>query len=246
MQFPDTTKLYIYKPGNQYTLNIVSEQLLWASKPEHFNDPFDCELRIATPVTEDSVRAAFQHRNGEPNNWPEHVSQFASTILDAHGNFTQAGRTKIDHETQVLFDTNRDSGIVCLTERPDSILMWSHYALHHTGVCLQFERNPTNTLGDDGICSRVVYSELYPQIDLGKILSHADGRTLDLMMSYKASEWAYEKEWRLITEKGDMNCRLPGRLERVIFGIRTDHSYKAAMTQICERQMIPLAQAQYR
>ena len=73
--------------------------------------------------------------------------------------------------------------------------MWSHYAAHHSGICLQFEgaRDPTrlNAL-------RVEYHDEYPSLDW-----LADPATkLQAILLRKAPPWRYEKEYRVIHPGG--------------------------------------------
>jgi hypothetical protein len=243
MLFPHVTKLYIYKPPNDFTLNILRSDRLWSAKPEHFNDPFDCDLEIAEFITEESLMTTVRVMHGERADWPPAITQFVDSILDPYGNFTAAERTRLDTETANLIQENRDSGIVCLSEVPDSILMWSHYAQNHAGVCFEFTRVDGNALGDAGICSPVKYGAHYPQIDLGRMLLNRDGQTMDLMMRYKASAWTYEREWRIITDHGDMECPLPGPIARVILGIRVSGPFKSDIEALCNAKGIPCVQA---
>ena len=38
-------------------------------------------------------------------------------------------------------------GVLSLTEDPFNLRMWAHYGGNSTGICLEFERTSTNTLG---------------------------------------------------------------------------------------------------
>lgn len=243
MLYPHIPRLYIYKPPNDHTQNILNKDRLWAAKPERFNDPFDCDLEIAERITEESFMATVRAFYGERAHWPTATAQFVDSKFDTRGSFTVAERNQLNAETAELIQKNCDSGIVCLSEVCDSILMWSHYATNHTGVCFEFVREPGNELGDAGLCSPVQYGAHYPQIDLGRMLLYHDGQTMDLMMRYKSSCWAYEREWRLITDHGDMECRLPGRISRVILGIRTQEPFKSDIQRLCNDKCIPCVQA---
>ena len=64
MLYPYIKKLYIYKPPNAYTLDILIRDRLWAPKPERFNDPFDCDLEYVKDFTEEDYLAAISQRYG--------------------------------------------------------------------------------------------------------------------------------------------------------------------------------------
>jgi hypothetical protein len=47
---------------------------------------------------------------------------------------------------------SRDTGLLCFSESWDHLLMWSHYANKHQGICLGFDV-------DDKFVARVKYSD---------------------------------------------------------------------------------------
>ena len=85
-------------------------------------------------------------------------------------------------------------GIFCLTEFCDSILMWSHYANNHKGICLAFDM----TIPEDAfnLAGKVKYSDNYPSIkDLSS--AHFEKNTKNTVFT-KAKEWEYEEERRIL------------------------------------------------
>lgn len=79
--------------------------------------------------------------------------------------------------------------VYCLAEDPLSILMWSHYAAKHTGICLEFH------LGNPLFMKvlPVEYQDDFPDIDPSEMYDRVDEAVLT-----KAKCWEYEKEFRLI------------------------------------------------
>lgn len=238
MYYPRITKLYMYKRPCENTLNILRKCRLWAAKPERFNDPFDCDLEISVGITEDNMLAAIHQNRSEST-----IAQYKASKLDADGKFIPEERKRLDDLTQELIEENRNMGVVCLSEVCDSILMWSHYAENHKGVCFEFTRAEDNALGDSESCSPVKYDRHYPIIDLGQMLLKQDGETFESMMRTKSWDWAYEKEWRLITEEGDQECQLPGPISRVILGIKIEDQFKSKIETLCQERNIPCVQA---
>ena len=76
------------------------------------------------------------------------------------------------------------------------------------------------------------------------MLLNRDGQTLNLMMRYKADCWAYEKEWRVITDKGNKQCKLVGNISKVIFGLRTPDEFRASIQGLCNALKIRTVRAQ--
>lgn len=58
----------------------------------------------------------------------------AKSIRSTNG----AGETEIRTENYYFNKIQKEIGVYCLTTVPDSILMWSHYANNHKGVCLEY------------------------------------------------------------------------------------------------------------
>ena len=243
MYYPHITKLYMYKPPNCHTLNILRKCCLWAAKPERFNDPFDCDLEIEKYITEEGFLEALCRKYGKRNQWPCCIVQYVDSNFDADGKFIPEERDRIQIETQQFIQKNRNSGVLCLSEEYNSILMWSHYAKGHTGVCFEFTRAKDNALGDIDICSPVQYDMHHPIIDLDQLLINPDGETIGLIMKTKSWEWAYEKEWRLMTEDGDQECPLPGPISRVILGIKIEDPFKSDIKDLCREHDILCVQA---
>lgn len=84
-------------------------------------------------------------------------------------------------------------GICCFTESGVSTYMSYFYAAHHAGVCLEFstQHHPFS------LAQPVRYQDVPPSLDnlLGpQTMQHR-------RMFFKASEWAQEREWRLISHR---------------------------------------------
>ena len=94
-------------------------------------------------------------------------------------------------------------GILSLAERPDNLLMWSHYSGQHTGFVLEFdEEHPFFKTTSSGAndkspmtLSKVRYSigrPERPSINLKDFLAFSGWYLV------KSEEWKYEREWRMI------------------------------------------------
>lgn len=96
------------------------------------------------------------------------------------------------------------SAVCCLSTLPDNILMWSHYADAHQGICLRFtpaakispKLNPE--LIHFELAFPVHYSEKRPEINM---LDIAPDDLLQRALLTKADFWAYEQEWRMINSR---------------------------------------------
>lgn len=88
------------------------------------------------------------------------------------------------------------TGFLCLTQKPNDILMWSHYADCHRGLCFQFNKTILAGLQEASLVP-VQYSEGYPT--LKELMS--ERFRLDwvrFFLTRKSALWRSETEWRLI------------------------------------------------
>ncbi|MCG6537996.1 MAG: DUF2971 domain-containing protein [Syntrophales bacterium LBB04] len=119
-----------------------------------------------------------------------------------------------------------ESGVFCLSECNNNILMWSHYADGHKGFCVEFERKPDNDLGDYDRTRKVRYGVEYP------VASPLDPKAYDYKFFLKAANWKYEKEWRLLNERGNAAIPLSARISAIIFGLRMTARHKSEIRWI--------------
>ncbi|MFN7028418.1 MAG: DUF2971 domain-containing protein [Sphingopyxis sp.] len=83
--------------------------------------------------------------------------------------------------------------VTCFSEIGDSLLMWSHYADQHSGVCLIFEQLSEHRVF---FSFPVEYREDRPVADVAK-LADSDHSFLRASALTKAKCWEYEREHRM-------------------------------------------------
>jgi len=114
----------------------------------------------------------------------------------------------------------QEIGILSLTECPDNMTMWSHYAEGHSGVCLQF----IMPMFSDDIANvdKMKYRADVLRFEMDEMPNHPE------ILWTKGIEWEYEQEWRYIkfpSEPFKSTTGLiqiePSKLTRVILGVNT-------------------------
>ena len=81
-------------------------------------------------------------------------------------------------------------GLLCLSEVPDDLLMWSHYADAHRGVCLVFDwQSPFFA-----VAQAVTYQQKRPCINP---IFQSHHEMVDRALLTKSTHWEYEREWRV-------------------------------------------------
>lgn len=186
-------RLYKYEPFSAQSLENLKNQVLYFNSPLRFNDPYDCALfpSIAEP-TDSEVERIRSHYLAKPDLEVKVRAAFEGTSVSGlRAMLLRMGQAVVDREVQTFLEKR---GVSCFAERPDNFLMWSHYAGHHRGFCLEFntELEPFTK------AKQVKYTASMPQFSLAGMLCDGDfEEVLDLYCT-KASEWQYEREWRCI------------------------------------------------
>lgn len=123
--------LYKYVPLNPDSLKIFSDGTIKYSIPSKVNDPFDCfpvhrgdDSETFVQSRPDLVQKAAETRGIDVNILLQENPALRLQKGMESGQFSKKISDKI--------------GICSLTRDPLNILMWSHYAEHHTGFVIEF------------------------------------------------------------------------------------------------------------
>lgn len=193
----DTTK-------NPYFDSIITTNSLMFSSPKAFNDPFDCQLQ---PVTFPSLIEVTQFLNRVlPDSPANIISNLATNAISNPLAFAKI------LENAIKFD---DKGVLCLSQEPDNILLWSHYADNHYGVCLKFDI--LQDLDFFSIPLTVIYDQSYP------VYNHMTEpkEIITKMIKTKFELWKYEKEIRIFKQAKNLHNFNKTALTEIIFGCNT-------------------------
>lgn len=88
------------------------------------------------------------------------------------------------------------TGFLCLTRKQNNILMWSHYADSHKGLCIQFDKTVMDNLEEASLVP-VQYDDQYPT--LKELMTDRYRQNwAEFFLTKKSSAWKYEEEIRLI------------------------------------------------
>lgn len=208
-------KLYKYNTITKYFLAGLARNELWFSSPLDFNDPFDCKVNLKFGKDRETVQRNFSkvfpaNRFGQIVD----IEEFYEKLFDKPEVF----QCLLNETTKFVF--GEQLGVCCFSEKRDHILMWSHYAGNHAGVCLQFNSAKRGLIHDNIL--PINYYEDYPVIDLSAY------STTELKTFYfqaicsKSNHWDYEFEWRAVMAGGrKTNPYKPTDLDGIIFGVNT-------------------------
>ena len=250
----------MYKYFGPERLDVLKECMVRHSPLGAFNDPFEGRPEIlsitSSQQAQETLQAAIPDAIKEALNSvpaelraliPQHMLETflrrelaakESEMLGALQSFTP----KITQLMSSTFD--KTLGAFCLSEVPDSLLMWSHYGASHAGFVLEFDTRHAYFNQQKGPndefrhLRRIEYRETRPSANL----TDFDGVDVFLV---KSGHWAYEREWRIFRALEEADLVIPAEpysfhlfrfppdvLRSVILGARATNETVASVQEV--------------
>lgn len=187
-------ELYKYYSSSENNLKAFSNNKFFCSHPYHFNDIID-----STPLSYDFNTLTFEEYKIIFEDLVEESKLHSMYANEKIIGFREYRNIYYSLVTQKL-------GFVCLTKNKMNNLMWGHYS-SDTGFKIKFN---TKKLIDSINFTNKQNCLLFP-VNYVKYKQHIDTSKYGLYfpllvdISTKVKDWGYEKEWRIIVTKNDMN-----------------------------------------
>lgn len=203
----------LYKYFTPDRIDVLDNAMLRYTPLSAFNDPFegrpDVSELTADSILLDQIRSlAFENARTSYAELPAPVrkkltyeaymsllkEQVNGAAKSAIGSYRAASERA---KTQLLNTMDSLIGALCLTEEPDNLLMWPHYASSHEGFVVEFDahhdyfHSQRSEQDEFFRLRRVTYRGARPNLDLQDV----NGINLFLI---KSSGWSYENEWRVL------------------------------------------------
>ncbi len=215
--------MYLFKYFEPARTDVIKNGCIRLTQPLDFNDPFEFKPVISTVATQEEFKDIFEVTIDEkleeelskvPHELAEKISKkdLEATIRQLFNDNQDKLNTHLANTAKQVSNiynekSNELIGVLCLTEKKDNLLMWSHYADSHKGFCIKFDAsheffNQKRSESDEFYHLReVVYIDERPN----KTMSNMSG--VDLLL-LKSDIWAYEKEWRFCGVLHDSDCKI--------------------------------------
>ncbi|MFD2543716.1 DUF2971 domain-containing protein [Lacinutrix gracilariae] len=183
---------------------IILKQSLKFSNPETFNDPFDCnEKLLKVNIDKKNIANAFAEIQEKYSR--QKRREMAKKLNDPNT------------LSKLLKSKKKDYKLSCFSKIYNEVLMWSHYANKHNGICVGFD-----------------FPHLYPEkfilcpVKYLNEIKLLDGETntnriLLYWLTTKSERWIYEQEIRAIAQsKNNEDSEFinydKDRIKEIIFG----------------------------
>lgn len=184
----------------------VLDGYIFPTSPFYFNDPYDCDVCIDSSflLGDDFKRVVLSviKKYCKPNRvdinrimLSDNLLEDARIVLAHHGMDISEGINRRFEEILVGYGSKIKEylKVVCFSEYPDSILMWSHYAYYHTGFCIEYDLTENEVFKDS--IKPVKYTSIRAVAD--KNSHNKQGWFIDASL-IKSDVWSYEHEWRIV------------------------------------------------
>ncbi|MBI5437013.1 MAG: DUF2971 domain-containing protein [Nitrosomonadales bacterium] len=172
--------LYKYYEVKEFLPKVLSGEALKFSCPMDFNDPFESRSCFQIDNSKEGKRYIHEKVKQRFSNPSQRIAK--ARQIERRFNAPQS----LDDDAII-----RLVGVCCFSEMKDSILMWSHYANEHKGVCIGFDTRKSLFR----LAWQVKYQEEFPIV---RRPTDSDEILLAKTLLTKADCWSYEKEWRII------------------------------------------------
>ena len=215
-----------YRKIDDHTKDILIENVLYFNDPENFNDPSDCKIDITHEGTKEQWSNFFLEYNKDPIVINQLIKE---EKIKKRDNIYRLDRTKINNKLREEIFEKSYHRVCCFSETNSNILMWSHYADRHKGICLCFRTHKKGnghflTLDSKPyILFPVKYVKEKPnQINMLTMQNPAE---LMNFFTTKYSIWDYENEYRITIPKDEFEQGYTKKfrkedLEGIIFGLK--------------------------
>lgn len=213
--------LYKFQKLNEQTLRNLKNDILYFSVPASFNDPFDCSaLNLNAMFTDNTVIEIFRRYLHDKNIQ-------ADFQINSIKDVPQKDVDQIYQASEKLFKERQDEllnkrGCTCFSANNTNILLWSHYADGHRGICLKFDTSfePFTKV------KKVDYRLDFPSVNLVKMMFGNSDEVIEeaskpILSKYKC--WDYEEEWRIFHLEPNKEYVYPVEaLNSVYFGLNVN------------------------
>lgn len=189
--------IYKYSPVDEFTLKNLILSQLWFNPPDRMNDQLEGLVKV-------------QNVNFKPSD--QAIDNFIKSNFDDDFQFDML---KIANTSFLDFYMNywlrvelTKYRICCFSKTPIESLMWAHYANKHSGVCLVYDRSSLEKslkMVHSSCQSTSIRYGMKPTITLTEKNKVIESSSDIPIISTKAPNWKYEREFRFFLQGFDGN-----------------------------------------
>ena len=233
---------------DKYPLKNLENNELYFKSPIEFNDPYDS----LSDIIYEGMKDEFSHFLPPSKKYKKEKGRYSLNP----GIYSQ------DRDNSEPHELRKNLKICCFSKYQRSLLLWSHYADYHRGICFGFEGKYLGNEGKnsglaqnrkcysfdletemvflDPIFYEVKYQDSLPK-QLNMVTTKKSTPLLDFVLT-KQSDWVYEQEYRLIDLTTDESLYKIHKfkkeaLKEVILGIKTPEPVIKSVIDIIKKRI---------
>jgi len=222
--------LWKYRDWGDFARRMIVDGEIHFSTLEQLNDPFEFRWQDQYPATHQEldrfVRAVLQKKFPLDSVQQRRI-RYAQALSEVR-QLAANGRGRSPTVTRLFH------GVFSVSEINDDVLMWSHYANHHRGICVGVRPKVINKL-----FLPVGYVDDVPVLNVWHYVGDENSRDNFVYLSLaKAKRWEYEVEWRSISHKGVQHFL--GCVGAVVLGCKISKNDRDEVLEAIERASEPI------
>lgn len=240
--------------------NLENDKLYLAS-PDDFNDPYDCACKINNNLViyyECTFFYLMLYAKKNTGIFRRSLLDYRSMIQScSHYRKSYLKKYKEHHSIpgydEIISNAKDNILISCFSETYNSVLMWSHYANEHKGICIEYDLHALDDNKRSIFNKRmhpVIYSNTVAditQVAIDTIFKSPPENIITYMLIkpaiYKAIDWSYEKEWRIILPKIQNREIETPTPSKIILGARISEDDEEWVRKLCTERSIKVVKA---
>jgi hypothetical protein len=178
--------VYKYTKFDDGMNKILLKQSLKFSDPTTYNDPFDCNEKLLNIAYTDELV-------------DQTIAKIGKGLSRQQRRYLKRNWSNSANINKIMRDVRKEYKLTCFSETNNEVIMWSHYAESHSGMCIGFNF-PYLYENKFILCSVKYLDEILPldaQTDTLRIILY--------WLTTKSIAWSFEKEIRAITKAQTVN-----------------------------------------
>mgnify|MGYP003945736947 CR=1 FL=1 len=226
---------YLYKyTSAENGILLLENSKLHFNSPLKFNDPFDCHP-LLVKITDQYI---YNVLNESEYKYLLNTKGFTKSpaYLSFVKNFNKTQVQEV--QTKILPNVK----ITCFSEGKNNMLMWSHYAKDHSGVCFEFDTKAmiahmADKTSNNHLPKYLFLKAVYDSKRKNYVFNSSDDPSPLLMwIKTKSIQWEYESEIRLVFLKWEENLLSipPNIISRLYLGSRISNEHEEKIVRLCK------------
>lgn len=232
---------YKFRPPNEFAIALLDKHEIKFSFAEEYNDPFDSKLILNVDSNTESILQRL-----EETPIPESKKQTVRRgIISGEVTTDELLRLACAAAKRTIMSS-------CFAGSPHNLLLWSHYADSHRGICIglrdcsstdiagmKFDVEDCCTDPSDPHALGLFPVHKVNYSDAGIVEWSAFDDDIQIFIDAhrnKAECWKYEDEYRLIVPRGAFKSQVlrfdPRFLAEVYFGCCVDSDFRSRIQQV--------------